>query len=82
VISSAAVLAWSAIPLGAIAGAWLIEATDDVGAVYVGIGMATTAIALAFAVSPIRDGDRYLEEARLAKAANAAAEPEPAGATD
>ena len=81
VISSAAVLAWSAIPLGAIAGARLIEVTGDVAAVYVAIGMATTAIALAFAFSPIRDGDRYLEEARLAKEARAAAR-EPAGATD
>jgi MFS family permease len=82
VISLAAVLAWSAIPLGAMAGAWLIETTDDVGAVYVGMGLATSAIAAAFAFSPIRDGDRYLEEARLAKEARAAADPQPAGATD
>jgi hypothetical protein len=80
VISSAAVLAWSAIPLGALTGAWLIEATGDVAAVYVGIGLATTAIALAFAFSPVRDGDRYLEEARLAKEAKAACEPAAAAA--
>jgi len=79
VISLAGVLAWSAIPLGAIAGAWLIELTDDVSAVYVGMGLATTAIAAAFAFSPVSDGDRYLEEARLAKEANAAAA-EPTGA--
>jgi MFS family permease len=67
VISLAGVLAWSAIPLGALAGAWLIEATGDVGTVYVGMGLATTAIALAFAFSPIRDGDRYLAEAKAAR---------------
>ena len=72
VISLAGVLAWSAIPLGAITGAKLIEATDNVSAVYVGMGLATTAIAAAFAFSPVRDGDRYLEEARLAKEAKAA----------
>jgi MFS family permease len=60
VISIAGVLAWSAIPLGALAGAWLIEATDDVAAVYIGTGLLTAAIAATFALSPIRDGDRYL----------------------
>lgn len=73
VISIAGVLAWSAIPLGAIAGAKLIEATDDVAAVYVGIGLLTSAIAAAFWFSPVRDGDRYLEEAKAAKEAKAAA---------
>ena len=64
VISIAGVLAWSAIPLGAIAGARVIEATDDVAAVYVGMGLLTAAIAAAFAFSPVRDGDRYLAEAK------------------
>jgi hypothetical protein len=67
VISIAGVLAWSAIPLGAVAGAKVIEATDDVGAVYVGIGLLTAAIAAAFWFSPVRDGDRYLAEAKAAK---------------
>ena len=61
VISIAGVLAWSAIPLGAIAGAKVIQATS-VGTVYVGIGVITAAVAVAFAFSPSRDGDRYLAE--------------------
>jgi MFS family permease len=64
VISIAGVLAWSAIPLGALAGAWVIEATDDVAAVYVGMGLVTAVIATAFAFSPVREGDRYLAEAK------------------
>lgn len=71
VISIAGVLAWSAIPLGAIAGASVIEATDNVGAVYVGMGLLTAAIAMTFAFSPIRDGDRYLADAKEAADAGA-----------
>lgn len=63
VISIAGVLAWSAIPLGALAGAEAIEATGDVAAVYVAVGLLTAAIAAAFWFSPVRDGDRYLAEA-------------------
>jgi MFS family permease len=68
VISIAGVLAWSAIPLGAIAGAKAIEATDNVAAVYVVMGLLTAAIAAAFAFSPVREGDRYLEEAKARQA--------------
>ncbi len=71
VISIAGVLAWSAIPLGAVAGAWLIEVTDDVAVVFVGSGLLTATIAAAFWFSPIRDGDRYLEEARAKEGAAA-----------
>ena len=60
----AAVLAWSAIPLGALAGAAIIDATGSVGAVYVGTGLLTALIAAGFAFSPIRHGDRLLAEAR------------------
>lgn len=67
VISIAGVLAWSAIPLGAIAGAKVIEASGNVGAVYVGMGVLTACIAAAFTFSPIREGDRYLAEAKAAK---------------
>jgi MFS family permease len=69
VISIAGVLAWSAIPLGAIAGAKVIEATEDVAGVYVGMGVLTAVIAAAFWMSPVRDGDRYLAEAKAAKEA-------------
>ncbi|MBA2281537.1 MAG: MFS transporter [Actinomycetota bacterium] len=78
VISIAGVLAWSAIPLGALAGAAVIEATDDIAAVYVGIGLLTAVIAAGFALSPIREGDRYLA---AAKAAGAAADDDDASLT-
>jgi MFS family permease len=60
VISIAGVLAWSAIPLGTLAGGWLIERTGNVAAVYAGIGCATAAIAVAFAFSPVGHAERYL----------------------
>lgn len=66
IMSIAGVLAWSAIPLGALAGAAVIRATDDVAAVYAGMGLCTAAIAAAFAFSPIRHGERYLAEAKAA----------------
>jgi MFS family permease len=62
VMSVAQVLAWSAIPLGAIAGAAAINATS-VTTVYAIIGVLSALIALAFAFSPLRQGDRYLAEA-------------------
>ena len=71
VISIAGVLAWSAIPLGALAGARLIEATGDVGGVYVGMGVLTALIAVAFTRSPLALGDRLLAEADEARAAAA-----------
>jgi predicted MFS family arabinose efflux permease len=69
VISIAAVLAWSANPLGAFAGAVAINLTHNVAAVYAAAGLLSAAIALGFAFSPIRQGDRYLAEAEAAKAA-------------
>jgi MFS family permease len=77
VISIAGVLAWSAIPLGAIAGAKAIEATDNVAAVYVAMGLLTAAIAAAFAFSPVREGDRYLEEAKAQQEVEVDAPPAP-----
>jgi MFS family permease len=67
IMSIAGVLAWSAIPLGALVGAAVIRATDDVAAVYAGMGLVTAAIAAAFAFSPIRHGERYLAEAKAAQ---------------
>lgn len=81
VISIAAVLAWSAIPLGAIAGARVIEATDDVAAVFVGMGVLTALIALLFARSPVGQGDRYLAEAAKAAKEPGGLTPTPAAAT-
>ncbi len=62
VMTVAAVLAWSAIPLGSLAGAAIINATGNVAAVYVGTGLLTAAIAGGFAFSPIQHGDRLLAE--------------------
>jgi hypothetical protein len=62
VISIAMVLAWSANPLGAIAGGVLIERTGDVRLVYAAIGALTFAIALVFRVaSPLGHAERYLK---------------------
>jgi hypothetical protein len=64
VISIASVLAWSAIPLGALAGALFIKITGDVVALYAGMGIITAVVAAGFAFSPIRDGERYLAAIR------------------
>ncbi|HET9125855.1 MAG TPA: MFS transporter [Solirubrobacteraceae bacterium] len=62
VATVAAVLAWSAIPLGALAGAAIMRATGEIAAVYVGAGLLTALIACGFSLSPIRHGDRVLGE--------------------
>jgi hypothetical protein len=64
VISIAGVLAWSANPLGALAGAAAIERTGNVRLVYCAIGILIAAIAIGFAFSPIRHGERYLAQSR------------------
>lgn len=60
VMSIAGVLAWSAIPLGALIGGWAIEATDNVGLVYAAIGVLTFLIALAFRFTALGHADDYL----------------------
>ena len=60
VVSIAGVLAWSAIPLGALLGGWAIAATDDVALVYGVIGGLTFMIALAFRFSALGRADDYL----------------------
>ena len=64
VISIAGVLAWSAIPLGSIAGAAAINLTHSVVGVYAVSGGLCALIALLFGFSPIRHGDKYLAEAK------------------
>jgi len=81
VISVASVLAWSAIPLGALAGAAAIRLTGSVADVYAAAGILIALMALAFAFSPVRHGDRYLAEAAAAKT-HGAAEAEVAPATE
>jgi Na+/melibiose symporter-like transporter len=71
VISVAQVLAWSAIPLGSLAGATAINLSGSVTGVYAVIGVLTAAIALAFAFGPVAHGDRYLAEAAERRAGSA-----------
>jgi len=73
VASVAQVLAWSAIPLGSLAGAAAINLSGSVTGVYAVIGGLIAAIALAFAFSPVADGDRYLAEAAGRRAGSAGA---------
>ena len=61
VVSVAGVLAWSAIPLGALVGGWAIEVTDDVALVYAVIGALTVVIAIAFSFTALGHADDYLE---------------------
>jgi predicted MFS family arabinose efflux permease len=60
VVSIAQVLAWSAIPLGALAGAAAIKLSGSVADVYAATGALTALVALLFAFSPVAQGDRYL----------------------
>ena len=60
VISIAMVLAWSANPIGAIGGGFLIERVGDVRLVYAAIGLVTFLIAFVFRVaSPLGHAERY-----------------------
>lgn len=70
VMSVASVLAWSAIPAGALAGAAVMQATD-VSVVYAAIGAIDALIAAAFWFSPIRKGEQYLGEAPATPATKA-----------
>jgi MFS family permease len=63
VVSVAQVLAWSAIPLGSLAGAAAINLSGSVTGVYAIVGGLIATIALAFAFSPVAHGDSYLAEA-------------------
>jgi MFS family permease len=80
VVSIASVLAWSAIPLGALLGGWAIEATDDVALVYAVIGGLTFTIALAFRFTALGRADDYLD-APPESALDPGALPDPAVAT-
>jgi MFS family permease len=60
VISIAGVLAWSAIPVGALAGGWAVERTGNVALVYGVIGALVALLALAFSFGPVGHADRYL----------------------
>lgn len=60
VMSIASVLAWSAIPLGALLGGYLIQKTGRVALVYLGIGIVTTIIPMVFSLTPLGHAEDYL----------------------
>jgi hypothetical protein len=63
VLSIAGVLAWSAIPAGALVGGWVISVTDNVAAVYGAIGILTICIAAFFRFfTALGDAQRYVDE--------------------
>jgi MFS family permease len=63
IITIAMVLAWSANPLGAMAGGVALDRTQDVQLVYAAIGIATFVVALYFRLfSPLGHAERYLEQ--------------------
>lgn len=62
IITIAMVLAWSANPLGATVGGYIVERTGDVQTVYAAIGLLVFGIALYFRLfSPLGHAERYLE---------------------
>jgi MFS family permease len=77
VMSIASVLAWSAIPAGALAAGWAVSATDNVAAVYGVMGILTICIAAFFRLfTALGDAQRYVEERQAQEAAEAVTAPE------
>jgi MFS family permease len=75
VLSIAGVLAWSAIPAGALVGGWVISATGNVALVYGVIGIVTICIAVFFRLfTALGDAQRYVDE-RWAEEQQLSAEP-------
>jgi predicted MFS family arabinose efflux permease len=65
IMSIASVLAWSAIPAGALIGGWVIKATGDVALVYGVIGILNICIAAFFRFfTALGDAQRYVDERR------------------
>ncbi len=62
--SIAAVLAWSAIPVGSLLGGLAIERTGNVALVYGGIGVLVFLIALSFCFTALGHAESYLPEAK------------------
>jgi MFS family permease len=73
VLSIAGVLAWSAIPAGALLGGWVIHLTGNVAAVYGVIGILTICVAAFFRFfTALGDAQRYVEERQALEALRAA----------
>jgi len=63
ILSIAGVLAWSAIPAGALVGGWVIKETGNVALVYGGIGLIVIGIAAFFRFfTALGDAERYVDE--------------------
>jgi MFS family permease len=74
VLSIAGVLAWSAIPAGALIGGWVVKSTGNVAAVYGVIGILTICIAAFFRFfTALGDAQRYVDERTAAEEAHATA---------
>ena len=74
VMSIASVLAWSAIPAGALLGGWVVSATGNVAAVYGVIGILNICIAAFFRLfTALGDAQRYVDERKVEEEAQAAA---------
>lgn len=72
VLSIAGVLAWSAIPAGALLGGWIVSSTDNVAALYAGIGITTILIAAFFRFfTALGDAQRYVDERKAQDEAQA-----------
>ena len=67
VLSVAGVLAFSATPVGSIAGGYLIERTHNVAVVFFGIGVLLFLVPLAFTRTALGRADRYLPEEAKAR---------------
>jgi predicted MFS family arabinose efflux permease len=80
IMSIASVLAWSAIPAGALIGGWVVKATGNVALVYGVIGIVNICIAAFFRFfTALGDAQRYVDERHAdEEAERAAAEPAPA----
>jgi MFS family permease len=81
VMSIASVIAWSAIPAGALIGGWVVSATGNVAAVYGVIGILIICIAAFFRFfTALGDAQRYVDErqAEEERAARGEAEALPA----
>ena len=80
IMSIASVLAWSAIPAGALIGGWVVKETDNVALVYGVIGIINICIAAFFRFfTALGDAQRYVDERRAEEEAErTAAEAAPA----
>ncbi|MEA2475991.1 MAG: hypothetical protein QOC87_190 [Actinomycetota bacterium] len=67
VMSIASVLAWSAIPLGALLGGYVIQKTGRVALVYAGIGIVTAIIPMLFAFTALGHAEDYLPQQATAE---------------